>query len=431
MLNYLTAGTHAISITVLDSLGLSDTVNFQWVIADAGFDVLTATEMHGSLTLPNSQTDGSLATLWVAPGNSVALTVAAIAPKLLANLDDIFFSVSGGATPSSGDFSPTPVITVGAPGSEHVVTAWLDEDLDRSFDSGEFARTLTIRVISFGSAEIVAGRIDAGVLYPGEDLLRVKSGELYDITSTFEYAVLPAADTVLGPGAIVRGQLVRSDFSAVIANGTNIGDLTVLLTAAMEGEARARFYIDANFNGAFDSGELSFVSNPFYIVPRHHMKRTFQYNIYNPVTQAEVQGAVDASMELALRRDTEDDWRAAVFTTVVPAPTVYFVPGIPRHDPTTSRSMIDTEHFDEHDGLTILSGMTDPIVGTLLGRARRNSNALVIDWNLKAVDTIVHELGHNLDLDHNGLGADYIMEAEITGSNDHLTYLEAKVFSAF
>ncbi len=404
---------------------------FVWTIQDAGFDTLTATESHGFL-LPNSITvPGATTILYVAPLNGVTLSVAAITPKALANLDDVRYVVTGGATPAAGDFNPTPVITVGAAGVVHVVTAWLDENSNSLIDGGEFSLSLTIQVVNFGSAKVFGARVPGGVLHPGEDLLFIKAGELFDVTSTFEYKLIPQPDTALGPGAIVRGQLIRPSTGSVFASSGTIGEsFSVLLTSAMVGPAQVRFYLDANFNGTWDTGELVRTSSPFEIVERNHLTRTYQYNIYFPVSQADVQSAVDASLELALRKDSDDDWRAAVFTTMTPAPTVYFVPGIPRHDPTTSVAMIRAEHFDEHDGLTILSGMTDITLGTLLGYARFNSNALVIDWNLKAVDTIVHELGHNLNLVHNGLGANYIMEAVIVGSNDHLTYSESMAFSA-
>jgi hypothetical protein len=76
--------------------------------------------------------------------------------------------------------------------------------------------------------------------------------------------------------------------------------------------------------------------------------------------------------------------------------------------------------------------MDDPsATGTILGLAQTPGTALAIDWADKTQEVIVHELGHNLGLHHNGLGSPFIMDAGVSGTNDHLTFLEARTYSAF
>ena len=432
-LNYASAGVYNVTATATDRAGASASTTFVWTIQDAGFDTLTATEMGGSISTSNSITvPGTRSVLYVAPGNTVTLNVAALPPKVLANLNDIRYEMTGNGTLFVGDFSPLPALTMGAAGAVYTVTAYLDENLNGALDAGEFQLTLTIKVVDFGSAKVHGGRVAGGALYPGESQLFIKANELFDVTSTFKYSLVSAPDTVLGDGAIVKAQLIRPSTMTPFVTVTSIGtSFDVLLTSAMVGSAQVRFYLDANFNGTWDMGEPSRTSNPFKIVERNHLTRTYQYSLLlSGLTQTSIQADVDASMALALRKDSDDDWRAAVYTTVTPATDRFFAPSTARPDPADSRAKISL-HLNAHDGLTLLTGMSDLASSAIyLGMAHTLGNALAIDWDSKTVDVIVHELGHNVGLPHNGLGAKYIMEATIVGSNDHLSFSEAETYSA-
>jgi hypothetical protein len=329
-----------------------------------------------------------------------------------------------------GDFNPTPVFRMGDAGDVYTINAYLDENANGTRDAAEFQLTLTINVIDFGSALVHAGRVAGGVLYPGEDLLFIKPEEIFDITSTFEYKLAWGPDTVLGPSALIRGQLIRPSAGTVIGNSGATGDsFTVMLTSAMAGPAQVRFYADANFNGVCDIGEIYRMSNVFNIVERNHLTRTYQYSLFlSGLTQASIQADVDSSMALALCKDSDEDWRAAVYTTVTPAADHFFAPSATRPDPADSRAKISL-HLHALDGMTLLTAMSDPHDGGILGMAYTPGTSLVVDWDSKGVDVVVHELGHNLGLIHNGLGGKYIMEAVIYGSNDHLTFAEAATYS--
>ena len=281
-LTYASAGVYHVTAIATDQAGASASATFIWTIQDAGFDTLTATEVGGSMATSNSITvPGTRSVLYVARGNTVSLNVQAMPPKILASLSDVRYEMTGNSTLFVGSFSPLPALRVGAAGAVYTVTAYLDENLNGALDVTDFQLTVTIKVIDFGSAKVFGGRVAGGVLYPGEDLLFIKPGELFDVTSTFEYRIVPAADTVLGDGAIVRGQLIRQSTGAVFGNSGAIGEsFNVLLTSAMVGSAQVRFYLDANFNGVWDMGELSRTSSPFQIVERKHIIRTYQYNIF-------------------------------------------------------------------------------------------------------------------------------------------------------
>ncbi len=436
-LNYTTAGTYNVTVTVTDRAGAAASTSFVWTIQDAGFDTLTATEMGGSISTSNSITvPGPRDVLYVAPGNNVTLSVAALPPKLLANMIDVRYVMTGNnGTSVGGSFLPTPSLTMGAAGIVYTVTAYLDENLNAALDAAEFQLTLTIKVVDFGSAKVFGGRVGGGILYPGEDLLFIKAGELFDVTSTFEYKIVPEPDTVLGDGAIVRGQLIRPSTGAVFGNSSAIGEsFNVLLTSAMVGPAQVRFYLDANFNGVYDMGEPNQTSSPFKIVERNHLTRTYQYNIYHPITQADVQAAVNESFSLALRKDRDEDFRAAVDCIVSPASTPYFIPNSDRPDAANTLAKIAL-HLAAHQGITILSnGMSDPVNGVYYGMAYvgPGQTSLVVSWPDKTARSLVHEIGHNLGLNHDGLGNAFIMEDGLLtagGTMDQLSASEANVYS--
>jgi hypothetical protein len=432
-LTYASAGVYHVTAIATDQAGASASATFVWTIQDAGFDTLTATEVGGSMATSNSITvPGTRSVLYVAPGNTVSLNAQAMPPKILASLSDVRYEMTGNGTLFVGSFSPLPALRVGAAGAVYTVTAYLDENLNGALDVTDFQLTVTIKVIDFGSAKVFGGRVAGGVLYPGEDLLFIKPGELFDVTSTFEYRIVPAADTVLGDGAIVRGQLIRPSTGAVFGNSGAIGEsFNVLLTSAMVGSAQVRFYLDANFNGVWDMGELTRTSSPFQIVERNHIIRTYQYNIFFPISQAAVQAAVDASFALALCKDRDDDFRAAVYCTVIPADTPWFVPDSARPDAATSDAEINL-HLDAHKGLTIISnGMRNNSV-SYRGMAEFNDTALAVSWSAMVTRTILHEIGHNLGMEHNGLGAAFIMEKgpALGGTVDQLSFSEAAIFSA-
>jgi len=430
-LTYASAGLYHVTAIATDQAGASASATFVWTIQDAGFDTLTATEVEGSMATSNSITvPGTRSVLYAAPGNTVSLNVQAMPPKILASLSDVRYEMTGNGTLFVGSFSPLPTLRVGAAGAVYTVTAYLDENLNGAFDAAEFQLTLTIKVVDFGSAKVFGGRVGGGILYPGEDLLFIKAGELFDVTSTFEYKIVPEPDTVLGDGALVRAQLIRPTTGAVFGNSSAIGEsFNVLLTSAMAGPAQVRFYLDANFNGVWDMGEPTRTSSPFKIVERNHLTRTYQYSLLlSGLTQGSIQADVDASMELALRKDSDDDWRAAVYTTVAPAADRFFAPSTARPDPADTSAKISL-HLDEDNVMTLLKDMSSGPSTILLGKARKPGTSLAIDWDSKSVDVIVNELGHNLGLPHNGLGAKYIMEAIIVGSNDHLSFSEAETYS--
>ncbi|MEJ7595628.1 MAG: choice-of-anchor D domain-containing protein, partial [Planctomycetaceae bacterium] len=421
-LTYASAGTYNLTVTVSDAAGATASTTFEWTIQDAGFDTLTATESHGFL-LPNSITvPGATTILYVAPLNDVSLSVAAFAPKALATLDDVRYVVTGGATPAAGDFNPTPVITVGAAGAIHVVTAWLDENSNSQIDAGEFSLSLTIQVVDLDSALVNANRVAGGALYPGENSYVIKAGELFDVTSTFQYTLVPGAATRIGPGAIIRGQL-RTPAGGVIVNSPGIGlNFSVLLTAAMVGPAEVRFYVDANFSGTYDTSEVYRDSEPFQILERNQL--TYTYMISSNVTAltsltisaraAAVQAAVDIGVVRLLAKNSDDDWRAAVIITALPYGDIIFTPDASRPDPADTDAKIQL-HFNQDYRFTIVSDLDsdgNAANGKLRGKASGiPGDSFIVNWSLKRDDTIVHEIGHLRGISHEMIDPMVIMAA--------------------
>ena len=445
-IGYYTSGTHTVTFSATDELGATSTIDVIFTIRDAGFDEIIATEMAGSVVTTNSITvPGPRQVIFVAPGNDVRVLPFAHLPKANAALEDVRFiathqngTTTTGILSQAGPFNSTfgPYV----PGDVIDVTVYLDENFDGGLGYGEFALDFTIRIVDFGGSKVWGGRIDDGILHPGEDLSFIKHMEIFDVTSTFEYQLIEAGYTpaaVLGEGSLIRGQMIRPGGQKILFEPQE-QELwfETHLSPRMVGLAQVRFYLDVNFNGQFDFSEPARSSNIFQIVERNVIYRTVQYNSFMSLTIEDVQQKVDESFSRALRKDTEDDYRAAVVCIVS------FLQGSEtfREGPLRPDRAYNLDidlHLQAHNGITILKDGMERNGVSLRGIGMYNSDRSAVAWFDLAPTTICHEIGHNLGIHHNGLGNDFLMEAggvpDSPGKlnrRDHLTQTEAEIFSA-
>ena len=121
-------GTYNVEVTVTDSTGLQDTTSFAWTVTNAAIGTLTGTEQENGADTTNSITVAGTSsdTIYITPGNDVALTLTpAVDAALPASTQILFYAESvAGSTYGLNNFTD-PVVTP-LPGAISVIYVGID-----------------------------------------------------------------------------------------------------------------------------------------------------------------------------------------------------------------------------------------------------------------------------------------------------------------
>jgi len=133
------------------------------------------------------------------------------------------------------------------------------------------------------------------------------------------------------------------------------------------------------------------------------------------LTIAQVQGVLTSNAELALRKDSTNDWRTCIEINV--ANLAVFTSGAARPDPAVNQADYEL-HFGQTHNLTFLND-TPGIRGVACG-IPCSPPRFIVNWNTRRPDTPVHELGHCVGLGHAGHTVQQIMcEGATRNSNSN------------
>lgn len=380
---------------------------------------MTATEANGGTSLPNSITVNGLAatTIYVSPGNTVKLTIGPQAGVAMPQMKDVHFTANGGAVPAANDFAAAVELTVGVAGATHLVQVGIDTNLNGTLDAGEpTTHSVTVRVINFAGATMTSQRT-APAAYRELAAYAIKLDEHFDTGSTFQFAMTAGAASAIGTQSMIRWQLVDPVTGSVKVNSMDVGvvSFTHALTAAQIGPTVVRFYADANNSGTYTGGEPFIQSVQFQVMDKkiHNLDVEWSTAIGPMPALAAVQAQFDAAAAILLRKDSANDWRAAVtfnVTSLTP-----FAPSAMRRDPTWSAADLNA-HYDQPSDVVLLSQSHNWAApgGDIWGAtALGDISKVTVCWGALAPPllnkVIAHELGHGVGLDHPGHGVTHVM----------------------
>jgi hypothetical protein len=181
----------------------------------------------------------------------------------------------------------------------------------------------------------------------------------------------------------------------------------------------ASFYLDCNGNGQLDAFE-SIISSPIFYVQN---KKVSTFNtVYSSELAAptlnQVSSYYKSAADVALKRDSADDWRACVqFNLGTLGPGT----GPDPVDLHWWSGNYDDWTEQEHD-VTLVEVLEGAIGFTYTGK-------ILIDWDDGPHDTFTHEVGHKEGLGHNDTDTRNIMHTDAPSPTTRLTEGEADHFN--
>ncbi len=449
-LSYTSSGNHNVTVTVTDAAGLATSRQFVWAVAEATIGTFKGSELNAGTPLPNSVTAAGITTtiLYISPGNTVKLEVAAPAGGNLPLWADIRFTIDGtGASPASGNFAGAawPDISFTGAAASYIVKAGTDLNGDGTLQSGEVTHQFQVRVISFTGAVVNSQRVGSGPVEPG--LTPIKYAEHFEVGGQFRFEI--TGGIAGGPNSMIRYQLWDLDWGDdLLQEGWGHSFTYTFGEGTAEGDCLVRFYVDKNGNLSHDSGEPSFDSEDFWVM----QKRVF--NITADVSSAipaagfagrltANDGIVKQANDLLLRKDSADDWRAAVQFIVTTTPFAATAPGGARPDTVINDEAERARHYDAAADLVFVNQLLpETWYGATSSIGSNTWHEIIIGYQ-KHVDggvlneglmagTIAHEMGHGVGLAHpdpdDATNGHRVMTSVSSGTFNHLTRAEARAY---
>ncbi len=435
---YENGPSYSVTVTVSDATNPTpqqDSTAFVWTITNFVIVSLSGTEYYGANTeLPNSITVYSVTseTLYVgansAPTQFVELSVAIGTPA--PDMDDVLFTVSGPASPTSGNFGtdPTPMIAVGPAASYHWVKVGLDANGDGVLSSvdGEVSHRFKIKVISFTDAKVMAQRV-APTKW-AEDLLPLKDGEVFDIGSTFSFEL---HGPHLGDPSMIRWELWDTDLlDELIAEGSGTTFERQFSNAGAEpGDAYIRFYVDVDGSEDYDQLVDYSWNSPSLVIKERNLV-TMEYWVSSaipefagktePQRRQMIMDQINKEITAIQVKDDEWDWRGVIEVVIQPKLNPIrqsngnpdfmgiFDPDADHPDPVLSGSQPQFDAvMDLTDGndFALINDLQGPVAGVTpwIGAGR-----FIADWQKSSGPgdiTLLHELGHSIGIGHTDLFA--------------------------
>ncbi len=291
-----------VTVTVTDTGGLTDETTFVWTVQNAAIGPLTVTEMYGSTELPNSLMVNGLTTeeIYISPDNTARMTIGPAPDAAMPDPADILFVLEGaGGSPSSGNFSTDPNISILG---QTTIYVGLDRNGDHFLQVGEYDRAYVMFLIDLTGAVVNAQRTAptdwAESLYP------VKDGEHFDLESQFHFKLIGGTQ---GPRSMLTWKVLDTDGlfdDLIVAGGGN--ELTHRFRAGVaEGKVFVSFFVDKNGNGEWDSAE-QYADSPVFWVQKqkwYDIKVDISSAIPGGVTTDQIWSVFDAASALLLKKD--------------------------------------------------------------------------------------------------------------------------------
>ncbi|MBX3180112.1 MAG: hypothetical protein KF886_22415 [Candidatus Hydrogenedentes bacterium] len=244
------------------------------------------------------------------------------------------------------------------------------------------------------------------------NLFPVKEGEQYEVGGTFQFVLDNSSPA---PSSATRYEIQNMNSGTnTIGGGAGHTFSHTWQDGAFStylGNTRIRFYCDANGNEQYDSGEEYVFSSTFLVVrPRViHFNVQVSDQIANPPN---AEALLAEAQNVLLRKDDEEDWRAAVeyhvksYSTYTPDPndrpdvlapfsstsnSQHNTVAIPNTNPTEYCEISIIQSFDGGNSIPVQGGICNPLLGV----------RFVITMELHA-DDWAHEIGHGC-----GIGTHY------------------------
>lgn len=430
-------GAFVTTVTATDGDGGSTSKSFTWTVTNVDIGSLIVTEVYSSnhAVIGHAEVYQDYyahvfyvgVSYWGEP-NHVRLAVAAPDIGVLPPANRIRFYVTpGAASPNSGDFTSTPEITPVPSQDTHVYVA-IDRSGNGDLEASEIAMGFHVIVRSLSPAGLAAGMLKsqrvAGGPGPGSpeaSLFLVNAGEHFEVGGRFQFALANASIDPGPVGSVLGFQVYKSTFgidSRLYEGAAPGGVFEVTLTSADVGDVYVRYFIDINGNGQFDDAFESRTSDTAFNQFEVKELRTEAISVAvsdriggftsnPPLSQAQLQAQIDpvfkTSFDKSLNKDSDDDFRAAIWIT---AGTITVV------NIAALTGVADPVPYNDADRMTIHNANLAYVVfvsdlgaapnspNGLRGEALLNSPHILIDWNEQWEETLVHEYGHTRGLDH-------------------------------
>ena len=264
--------------------------------------------------------------------------------------------------------------------------------------------TVEVKVIDISKGTVEAKRTST----PSESQYPIKEGEHFEVGGTFEFLLEGPDDYNDLP---IAWRVEQLDYlNSTLDSGSGDSGSYTFQSGSDVGRVDVKFFVDRDGDEDIDGDECRLSSPEFTVVEMTTHDITIEYSTaLGSLSLGVVQSEFNSSVEYALRKDSEDDWRAC-FEIAVGSLTSFAPDPSTRPDPCLSSSDEDL-HLNTGHFVLVLQ-----LSGGNRGVARLGSPGAAIDWDAKVADTIVHEFGHN-----RGLGG------RDSAGNDHAGYTPSQI----
>jgi len=287
--------------------------------------------------------------------------------------------------------------------------------------------TATVTIADNDVMTILAKRTAGG---PVENAYPIKSGEHFDISSTFNFELTGLFNTP-SHGWDLWADDATGTYTA-LAQGTGAQfSYTFQNVGATPGNIYVRFYGDANNNGAWDYGELRKDSNVFWVQTRKVYDINVDVSSALPAgVEADVPARLSGAADLLLKKDSADDYRSAVTFNMktVNRFTATGASGA-RPDPVPDETAQRLKHYNAAADIVFVQDLENAAGIT----GNKDWHQIIIDWDDLGPDglevLIAHEMGHGVGLSHSGTAAPWVMwPGPATGVENQVSAAEADAY---
>jgi len=254
-------------------------------------------------------------------------------------------------------------------------------------------------------------------------LFPIKHQEHFDVGSNFKFEIIGGSP--FGPNSMIRHDLTRYGTGPTLAEGSGSSFTYVFGGSYVPELWYARFYADKNNNQQYDPGEPMLTSDTFEVKLKkvYNISVALSQNIlgWAAITPDNVKEVLNRAAAIVLRKDSADDYRAAV---------QFNLSGLFSFPATPSGGLQPDPASTEADRMKLF-GYADVVILNSLP----NLNGITLDYDWHKIllayrefatnpngaqnlaTFLVHEMGHGVGLPHRGASPTLMAEGVWFGDN--------------